>query len=207
MLSGVHFLLSYDCTYECDHCFVYSGPCAGGTFTINQIKEVLAEARKIDTMKAICFEGGEPFMYYPVLLEGIRQANAAGFTVILVTNCYFANSDADIELFFAPLKDLDIADLSISDDSFHGDEEASAKARRAVSLPMLPMPTNPSCFCQSSAPLNFFFSHLPALREAVVWGRRRARANMWATASSATLIALAPGVFSTTISRSPAATR
>jgi hypothetical protein len=134
MLSGVHFLLSYDCTYECDHCFVYSGPRAGGTFTIDQIKEVIAEARKIDTMKAICFEGGEPFMYYPVLIEGIRQANAAGFRVILVTNCYFANSDADIELYFAPLKNLGIADLSISDDSFHGDEEASARARRAIAV-------------------------------------------------------------------------
>ena len=33
MLTGIHFLLTYSCTSECDHCFLYCSPNAKGTFT------------------------------------------------------------------------------------------------------------------------------------------------------------------------------
>ena len=46
MLTGIHFLLSYKCNLECDHCFVYSGPRAEGTFSLSQIRKVLEEAVK-----------------------------------------------------------------------------------------------------------------------------------------------------------------
>ncbi len=47
MLTGIHFILSYKCTLECDHCFIYCSPNAKGTFTLNDIKKVLTEAIKI----------------------------------------------------------------------------------------------------------------------------------------------------------------
>ncbi len=58
MLTGIHVLLTYMCNLRCDHCFVYSGPDAKGTFTLNQIRRVLDEAIKIGTIKSIYFEGG-----------------------------------------------------------------------------------------------------------------------------------------------------
>jgi MoaA/NifB/PqqE/SkfB family radical SAM enzyme len=64
MLQGVHFLLTYMCNFECDHCLVYSGPKAPGTFTLSQIKDVIDEMTKIDTAEWVYFEGGEPFLYY-----------------------------------------------------------------------------------------------------------------------------------------------
>ena len=33
MITGIHILLSYACTNQCDHCFVFSSPQAKGTFT------------------------------------------------------------------------------------------------------------------------------------------------------------------------------
>ena len=30
----VHFLLTYQCLYECDHCFLYCGSQADGTITL-----------------------------------------------------------------------------------------------------------------------------------------------------------------------------
>ena len=67
MLNGIHFLLTYTCLFECDHCFLYSGPGAKGTFTLDQINRVLDEAEKIGSVESIFFEGGEPFLYYPLL--------------------------------------------------------------------------------------------------------------------------------------------
>ncbi|MEE8454673.1 MAG: hypothetical protein V3R90_07960, partial [Limibaculum sp.] len=60
MLSQIHILLTYRCTFECDHCFLYCGPRAEGTFTRAQIAEVLEQAEELGTIEWIYFEGGEP---------------------------------------------------------------------------------------------------------------------------------------------------
>jgi pyruvate-formate lyase-activating enzyme len=133
MLKGIHFLLTYMCNLRCDHCFVYSSPDAKGTFTLSQIKHVLDEAVKIGTLKSVCFEGGEPFLFYPLLVEAIKIARAAGFKVGIVTNAYFATSEDDVGLWLRPLHKLNIADLSISDDSFHNEDKEDSPAKRALS--------------------------------------------------------------------------
>ena len=77
-LTGVHFLLSYKCTYECDHCFVWSSPRAGGTIRLETMLNVLDQAEELGTVNNVYFEGGEPFLFYPLLLEGLRQARGTG---------------------------------------------------------------------------------------------------------------------------------
>jgi hypothetical protein len=145
MLTGIHILLTYKCNLECDHCFLYSGPNARGTMTLPQIRSVLAESRKISGVEWIYFEGGEPFLFYPSLLEGIRLARDIGFKVGIVTNAYGAVSDADAEVWLQPLADLEVACLSISDDSFHYGE-ANSPARYALAAARkLGIPTGPIC--------------------------------------------------------------
>lgn len=46
-LKGLHFLLTYKRDSECDHCFVWSTPDSKGTFTISQIRTILAEEKKL----------------------------------------------------------------------------------------------------------------------------------------------------------------
>lgn len=81
MLTGLHFVLTYRCTHQCDHCFVHSGPGAPGTFTLEQVRRTLEEAVRIGTVTRVYFEGGEPFLYYPLLLEGLRAAGRLGIPV------------------------------------------------------------------------------------------------------------------------------
>ncbi|MFW9948834.1 MAG: radical SAM protein [Candidatus Thorarchaeota archaeon] len=97
MLKGIHFLLTYICNYECDHCFLNCGPSSKGTFTINQIRSLLDEAKKISTVDWIFFEGGEPFLYYPIMVEGAKLAKEKGFKLGIVTNSYWATSVEDAE--------------------------------------------------------------------------------------------------------------
>ena len=131
MLTGLHLLLTYQCNSECDHCFLYCSPRSRGTFTLNQIRNLLDEARKIDTLNTIYYEGGEAFLYYPVLLEGIRRAREAGFQVGIVTNAYFATDDEDIKLWLKPLAELGISNLSISNDPYHYTDDKDNPATRA----------------------------------------------------------------------------
>ena len=132
MLTGIHFLLTYTCNLECDHCFVYSGPNAKGTFTLNRLREVFDEIAKIGTIEWVYFEGGEPFLFYPLMLEGIKIAHDMGFKTGVVTNAYWAISEEDAELWLRPFCELEISDLSISDDSFHYKDERDNPAKRAL---------------------------------------------------------------------------
>ena len=146
MLTGIHFLLSYMCNFECDHCFLYSGPSAQGTFTIQQIQSALEEAGKIGTVEWIYFEGGEPCLFYPLMIEGVRRARQMRFQVGVVTNAYFATSEEDARLWLQPLADLGIADLSISDDAFHyGDVEDNPPKRAVACARELGMPVDSIC--------------------------------------------------------------
>ncbi len=131
MLTGLHFLLTYMCNSECDHCFVYSSPRARGTFTLSQIRELLDEAAKIGTIDWVYFEGGEPFLFYPIMLEGIKIARSRGFQVGVVTNAYFATDNDDIEIWLKPLNELGVADLSMSNDPYHYDDEDNNPVVRA----------------------------------------------------------------------------
>ena len=133
MLTGVHILLTYTCNFECDHCFLYCGPWAQGTFNVGQISEVLDQAGKIGTVERIFFEGGEPFLFFPIMIEGIKQARKKGFKVGVVTNAYGAITDQDARLWLRPLLDAGISDLSISNDTFHYGEEKDNPAHVAAS--------------------------------------------------------------------------
>jgi hypothetical protein len=132
MLTGIHFLLSYKCDSECDHCFVYSSPRAKGTFTLNQMKKAFNELDKIETIEWVYFEGGEPFLFYPLMYEGIRVAHDMGFRTGIVTNAYWATSEEDAELWLKPLHDLGVSAISISDDAFHYEGKEASPAKHAL---------------------------------------------------------------------------
>ncbi len=121
-LSGLHLLLTYQCGYECDHCFVWGSPSQTGSMTIETIEHILAEAESLGTVEWIYFEGGEAFLYYQVMLHGIRKAKEHGFNVGIVTNAYWATADTDAEEWLRPLVGL-VDDLSVSSDGYHGSDK------------------------------------------------------------------------------------
>lgn len=130
-LTGLHLLLTYKCNYECDHCFVRSGPYQQGVMTLKNVRHILAEARDLGTVNSIYFEGGEPFLYYAVMLKGIEEAAKAGFKVGIVTNNYWATEKEDALEWLRPLTGL-VSDLAISTDLYHADEMMSLHAKNAV---------------------------------------------------------------------------
>ena len=142
MLTGVHFLLSYQCTFECDHCFLYCSPNVSGTFTITQLRRMFDQIAQMPSVNEVYFEGGEPFLFHPLMLEGARLAHEQGLGIGIVTNCYWATSVDDAVLWLKPLKGLNITDISISDDAFHSGDEGSIypkNAEQAAKLLGLPV--------------------------------------------------------------------
>lgn len=129
-LTGLHLLLTYQCTFECDHCFVWGSPWQSGVMTLVGIHNILQQAVDTGTISSIYFEGGEPFLYYSILREGIQEAASLGFDVGIVTNAYWANSLEDALANLRPFVDR-VQDLSVSSDLFHWDEMISRQSQYA----------------------------------------------------------------------------
>lgn len=118
-LTGLHILLTYRCTFECDHCFVWSSPSARGTMTLTQLRDVLDQAVSLGSISQIYFEGGEPFLYYPILLEAAKYAHSLSLPFGIVTNAFFRTDAEDMRFWLKPFADLGMNSLFISDDVFH----------------------------------------------------------------------------------------
>jgi MoaA/NifB/PqqE/SkfB family radical SAM enzyme len=147
-LSGLHLLLTYQCTFECDHCFVWGSPWQCGTMTLAQIHQILIQAKETGSIEKIYFEGGEPFLYFAVMLKGVQEAAAMGFKVGVVSNAYWANSLEDALAFLSPLRQF-IEDLTISSDLYHYSEQISQQAKYAMAAAeQLGIPSDVICVSQ-----------------------------------------------------------
>ena len=151
MMTGIHFLLTYTCSFECDHCFLFCSPSSVGTFTIDQVRQIFDEMDRMKTVKSVYFEGGEPFLYYPLMLEGIRMARGRGYEVGIVSNSYWAHSIEDAELWLEPISKLGVADLSVSDDLYHHEQKDENPAKNAfIAAQKLGMPVASICIEEPS---------------------------------------------------------
>lgn len=131
-LKGVHLLLTYKCDLECDHCFVWGSPKAKSTFTFGQVKHILAEAKKLPTVNFISIEGGEPFLYYPIMIKTMRETVNTGLSVEILSNCYWATSLEDAVEWLQPIAESRNVKLSLSSDFYHGDSWETEQSRNAA---------------------------------------------------------------------------
>jgi len=130
-LTSLHLLLTYQCNYECDHCFVWGSPSQEGVMTLEQIRDIYRQAQELGTVSSIYLEGGEPFLYYPIMVRAAREAAELDFSVGIVTNDYWATTVEDAVEWLQPLVGI-VQDLSVSTDLFHYDEVMSVHARNAL---------------------------------------------------------------------------
>lgn len=121
-LNSIHILLTYQCNYECDHCFVWGSPWQTGVLTTEQLEQVLQQALDLETVTEIYFEGGEPFLFYPILLWAVRRATALGFSTGIVTNGYWAQSLEDALVWLRPLTEAGLNRIEQSRDAFHSED-------------------------------------------------------------------------------------
>jgi hypothetical protein len=128
-LESVHIVLTYRCTYECDHCFLHCGPNQEGAMTLAELEGLLDQAASIEGVGKVYFEGGEPMLYYPLVLKGVERAKELGLESGMVTCGYYATTVPDGEMWLRPLKAAGLSSLDVSIDKLHGEGEANAHAR------------------------------------------------------------------------------
>jgi MoaA/NifB/PqqE/SkfB family radical SAM enzyme len=98
--------------------------------TLEKILEILRQGKETGTVNTIYFEGGEPFLYYAVLVRAAREAAQMGFKVGIVSNGYWGTDEDDAVECLRRFSTL-IQDLSISSDLYHYDDKLSTEVRNA----------------------------------------------------------------------------
>jgi MoaA/NifB/PqqE/SkfB family radical SAM enzyme len=129
-LSGLHILLTWQCVYECDHCFVWGSPRQSGALTLERVEYILRQAKSAG-VESIYFEGGEPFLYYAILRKAVHIADDMGFSVGIVSNAYWAITVADAEEWLRPFVGR-LGDLSVSSDLYHCEDRLGEQPQNAV---------------------------------------------------------------------------
>ena len=119
MVTKANLLLTYKCNLECDHCYRYCSPRAEGTLALDQIRTALHQLSEIGTIEIVGFNGGEPFLFYPLMIEGIKIARDMGFKAVALTNGYWATSVEDAKIWLKPLCELDMPLVTMSNDPLH----------------------------------------------------------------------------------------
>jgi hypothetical protein len=130
-LGGIHFLVTYRCTYACDHCFVWGSPDAEGTMTLAQLTSAIDQAAECG-VESVYFEGGEPTLAYPIVLAAAKHARERGLEWGMVSNCYWAASVEDAKVWLAPFVELGISDLSLSSYAYFVEDADEDCLRNAV---------------------------------------------------------------------------
>jgi hypothetical protein len=183
-LSGLHLLLTYQCTFECDHCFVWGSPRQEGTMTLRTVRALLRQGRDLGTVEWIYFEGGEPQLFHPLLVRSVEEATDMGFAVGVVSNAYWATCPEDAELWLEPLAGR-VRDLTLSGDLYHSDERVSPRVRHArAAARRLGIPTSVISIAEPEEGARAGAGQLPPGESAVMFRGRAAavlasRAPRW----------------------------
>lgn len=173
-ISSLHLLLTYQCTLACDHCFAWGSNWQTGTMTMRQLDHILDQAQASGAIRSIYFEGGEAFLFYPLLLHGVRAAHRRGFEVGVVSNAYWATSYEDALTWLEPFQGL-LVDFSLSYDSYHWPEQYGPlvlNAQRAAQFRGIPSATISIAEPQAGAAAAV--GQLPAGESAVMYRGRAA---------------------------------
>jgi len=117
--SGIHLLLTYKCNASCEHCFLNCGPGRSGTIPIDLVRKYAGDAADAPYVNHFFIEGGEPFLHPGLLREAVGEIIGRGYWLGVLTNAFWASSDARASEVLEPLAAAGLGSLGISTDAWH----------------------------------------------------------------------------------------
>ena len=118
-LTSIHFLITYGCSAECDHCFIWGTPRRSAAMTIEQVDQFLDQVKEVGTVTGVCAEGGESFTQYDIVLHFLRSAKARGLDASALTNASWVQSRQQARERIAELMAAGLTNLGVSTDQWH----------------------------------------------------------------------------------------
>ena len=123
------------CNITCRHCAPACGPAPKRAWNVELIRRCLNEAANLPNVgKRVHFAGGEPFLYYPQMLELVRHARSLGFDISIVTNGFWGKNEARATMMVGELVDAGLTRVELSTDVFHQEHIPVPTIRRSIQV-------------------------------------------------------------------------
>ncbi len=131
--QDIGIILSYRCHSGCKHCLYNCGPRwekeAISSYALRQALEAITIWPRTPQVH---FTGGEPFLHFPLLLEGARLAAELGITAYVETSASWCTDEREAIESFAALRQAGLQAVLISCSPFHAERIPPARTLRAV---------------------------------------------------------------------------
>jgi len=129
----IGIILSYRCHSACKHCLYNCGPgWEKEPISLQTLREALEAVTIWPRTPQVHFTGGEPFLHYPLLLEGVRLARELGIPRYLETSAGWCIDHAEAVERFQALLDAGLQAVLISCSPFHAERIPPARTLRAL---------------------------------------------------------------------------
>ncbi|MHA1449642.1 MAG: radical SAM protein [Candidatus Hodarchaeales archaeon] len=120
VLKSIDLLITFECPAKCSHCSYKAGPLRKGHMTAVDINLYLAESTIYHQIQSITIHGGEPFLYYDLMLHAVKRAEQLGISRVgVITNSFWAKTGEIAGSKLAALKKAGLTSITFSTDVFH----------------------------------------------------------------------------------------
>lgn len=115
-----NFIVTYRCTAACDHCLFRSSPERTGVIQLSDVQRNLKDLLGNYPAQRVHFTGGEPLLYFDLVVRLIEEAKAQGVSARTITTNGFWGENPETALKYTTrLKDAGLSRIHISVDVFH----------------------------------------------------------------------------------------
>lgn len=115
--SKLSIILTDKCNIACAHCLPECDSSKSVALTADDVRKVVIDASRHGRIDTICFTGGEPFLDFELLRNSIAIAAAEGLMTTVMTNAYWAATEAKAISTLRKLPGL--TRIGVSTDRFH----------------------------------------------------------------------------------------
>ena len=130
--TDLGIIMSYQCQCACKHCLYNCGPRWKDWMSPQTLREALQATQAWRHHFQIHLTGGEPFLNFPLLLEGVRIAMELGIPCYVETNASWCRREEDVADRFAALKEAGLSAILISCSPFHAEKIPPARTFMAI---------------------------------------------------------------------------
>ena len=126
-------ILTYRCHSSCRHCLYNCGPgWEKEPMSQEMLREALETAASWNPTPQVHLTGGEPFLHFPLLLEGARVAADLGIASYVETNASWCTDEGEAEERFLALREAGLDAVFISCSPFHAERIPPVRTLQAA---------------------------------------------------------------------------
>jgi len=130
--TDLGIIMSYQCQCACKHCLYNCGPRWKDWMSPEILREALQATQAWHHHFQIHLTGGEPFLNFPLLLEGVRIATELDIPCYVETNAGWCLREEDVAEKFATLREAGLNAVLISCSPFHAEKIPPARTFLAI---------------------------------------------------------------------------